>query len=242
MTSDRLSPATARPYEGPHWRVAVLRADGSRARHTTDAVIDQLRDAGCMAVEHDPARIDPFVDVETQWAPAVDADVYDLVVSVGGLLPTAVALATVSGAPIARLAAASPGAMPTSLPTALTSARVRTVPTLDVTAAGSRLITARAVDVTCDTQVQASLRLGGRTRTVSGTDWSVTPLATTVDQITVSAVSGEDITPAEEFSVAVPAGTVRLDIDGRSRRVHTLTIRSHPLGLRLLELPPAPAP
>jgi hypothetical protein len=71
MTTERLIWASARPYEGPRWRVAVLRADGSRAHRAADAAIDQLREAGCMAIDHDPARIDPFLDVETQWAAAV---------------------------------------------------------------------------------------------------------------------------------------------------------------------------
>lgn len=237
MTSDRLSPVTARPYDGPRWRVAVLRADGSRGRHTADAVIEQLRDAGCMAVEHDPARIDPFVDVETQWAPAVDADAYDLVVSVGALLPSAVALAAVSGAPIARIPAAA-GATHPSLPTALTSAPARTVPTLVVTANGSRHVTANAVDVSCDRALDASFRLGDRAWTVHGTDWSITPLATAAHQITVTGASGADSLSAEEFGIDLPAGTVRLDLDGRSRRVHALTIRCHHLGLQLLELAP----
>lgn len=104
---------------------------------------------------------DPFLDVEAQWGAAVDADAYDLVVSVGELLPAAVALATVAGAATARIAAA-PGAVPASLPATVGAARVRTVPTLDVAADRSRHITAGGVEITSDVPVVAWLRLGDR--------------------------------------------------------------------------------
>lgn len=236
--ADRWSGAAPRAYDGPRWRVAVLRADGSRARRAADEVIDQLRAAGCMAVEHDPARIDPFLDVDAQWGAAVDADAYDVVVSVGELLPAAVALATVAGAPVARIAAA-PGAVPASLPRIVSAARVRTVPTLDVAADRSRHITTGSVEITSDAPVVASLRLGDQIWSLAGTGWSAGPSVAAVDELMVSSAAGDEVTSAHQLRVDAPDGTVQLEVDGRSRRVRSLTIRTHPLGLRLLELPPA---
>lgn len=228
--------------DGPRWRVAVLHADGTRARRTTDAVVVQLRAAGYMAVEHDPASIDPFLDIDTQWAAAAHADAYDLVLSIGALLPAAVALASVCDAPLARLRASPPDHLPGRVHETLTEARIRTVPTLDVAADGSRHITTAGIDVTSHDPVVATIRHDDRLGSLHGDGWSISPLGAPPGQLAVTPASGREVIAADEVRVESPGGALRLDIDGRSRRVRTIAVRCRPHGLRLLELPTAGAP
>lgn len=61
---------------------------------------DGLRAASWMAIEIDVARIDPFDDVHHQWANIAERNAYNIVFSVGGLLPAAVALGVVAGLPV----------------------------------------------------------------------------------------------------------------------------------------------
>lgn len=116
---------------------------------------------------------------------------------------------------------------------------MRTVPTLDVATDRSRHTTAGGVEITSDVPVVASLRLGDRIWSLAGTGWSVGPSVAAADELMVSSAAHDEVTPAHQLRIDEPGGAVRVDVDGRSRRVRSVTVRTHPLGLRLLELPPA---
>ena len=231
------------PMSGPRWRVAVVRADSARTRPLVAETTSQLRATGCMAVEIDATAVDPFVDIDSQWSPAVDADAYDLVVSIGRMLPAAVAIAALAGVPVAMLTSAPAPSVPAAIEQAVAAGRVRALPVLEVVADQARRVTMHGIDVHADpdSQLVAEIGQSHRARPLPGTAWSISPIPGPAGQLVVSPHGANAVHQADQVRLEGSPHALRLEIDGRARSAGHVHVRGIPQGLRVVDLDPAAA-
>ena len=215
MSTDALLGPLRHPTAGPRWRVAVVRRDTPRHRPLADEIVNQLRAAGCMAVEIDTTGHDPFVDIESQWSSAVAADAYDLVLSIDRLLPTAVVIAALAGVPVATVVTPPATPMPTAIETAIAAGRVRAMPVLDIVADDLRQVTANGIDITTrpDSGVAAQLSRSGHTRPIDSTGWSISPIAGPTGQFVVTTHHDDAVHQGHQLRLRAPHRALDIEID-----------------------------
>jgi hypothetical protein len=226
------------PTAGPRWRVAVVDRPSDRPRALANDVVAQLRAAGCMAIEIGADGHDPFVDIDSQWWPAVEAGAYDLVLSMERLLPTAVVIATLAGVPVATVAAPTPEPLPTAIEIAIARGQVRAIPVLDVVADDVRQVTAHGIEVTTRHNSKPVVQLGrdGHMRRIDTPGCSITPIAGPTGQLLITTHHDDAVHEAHMLQARASQGALQIEIDGRARRCSALDVRGVPQGLRILDL------
>lgn len=216
-------------------RAAVLRAPSRRPDDTASQLADDLRAARYMAIEMDPAKIDPFADAYLQWDNVAKAGAYNVVFSVGGLLPAAVALGVVSRLPVVVVNHPPGRALGRLLRGEMAPRTFRTV--LEATVDRTRRLTVSPMEVHASEVFTADLHQSQKGRAVQATWLQVAPsdpatglaaVVTTDDGLQVSA---ESCQLAERRGVMLQVG-----IDGRWSHARSLAVRARPEPLQVVAL------
>jgi len=100
---------------GARWKVATVRPEGRYARTVAGEVASQLRAAGSTAVDIGVNRTDPFIGLDAgRDALHGPRGPFDLILAVGDVTPTAVALAVSLDVPVAPVPMNLWGSVPRS--------------------------------------------------------------------------------------------------------------------------------
>lgn len=212
-------------------RVAVLHVADRIAAEAAAAVADRMRRQGHDVVEVDGTSLDPFADHRAEWQHLLADGPLSGVVSVGGINPAAVGLATTAGAAL-RVTASHHQAVSTS--DAATT--IQTVPVLRIEVDHRHRLTIDPVTVT--TAVRHSW--GWR----SGAHWHLAPAASSwhANATAPGVVVHADHHPerlVDAITMEARDAGLRAEIDRRSRRATTVRIDLSPKPLHLL-LPAGP--
>ena len=221
------------------WRVAVARPAGNAGRLAAAEVLTQLRARGSQADEVETGRSVSSLAGRTLPERTGAARPYDLVLAVGDLSPTVMALGVSEGVPVAHVPLAPSDTVAGAVIDALVAGDVDLLPLLDVTVDGEHRFTGGSVAIAADGDGQDVLvawdhgSSHGELRTPG---CRIDPPAEAAGAARLEPSAAE---PIEIERVRIDAGdaTVRVAIDRRTRRGRRITVASLPEGLRVLRLP-----
>lgn len=236
-TEPLLAPAWSR--HEPRWRAGVVRSAGQSARLAAAEVVAQLRAAGWMATEIDVTRTDPFIDHRTEWTGRAHPEAYQLITVVGEPSPAVVALAILVGAPLVCLPVGIVESLPTAIEEALASGPVDVVPVALVTVDGQQRFCAGPVGVTPDIETEARWLEGSARRRASTTGCQISPTDEPDGSLELLLTDAVPIV-CRQVELHGGGSGLRVDFDGRSRRVSRVVVECLTQRLRVVRLASRP--